>query len=235
MDSQRVGFGTIFQLTPPLHPGDPWTQTILYKFGRPHNTGPDGTVPNGNVVMDAAGNIYGTTQDGGNYGYGTVWELSPPSRPGRAWKEQILYSFGTASDDGHDPRGGVILDDSGNLYGTTNVGGSRLWRPLRVIAFRHRNLDPQAPLQLHRSVRWQPASRKPCFNGPYLYGAGAGGVFRLSAGVSTVINPIPASAGVVFDTAGNLYGTAFTQGDLNLGSAFELSPPASPLDTDHLV
>ncbi len=50
-----------------------------------------------------------------------------------------------------------------------------------------------------------------------------------------MINPIPASAGVVFDTAGNLYGTAFTQGDLNLGLAFELSPPASPLDTDHLV
>ena len=228
MDSQRVGYGTIFQLTPPLRPGDPWTQTILHNFGRPHGTGPDGTVPNGSVVMDAAGNIYGTTQDGGDYGYGTVWELSPPSRPGNAWKEQILYSFGTASDDGHTPRGGVILDDSGNLYGTTYVGArgyGDLYElsPSGTGTWTHKLLYSFTGL----SDGGQPVGSL-AFNGPDIYGAGAGGVFQFSAGVSTVINPIQASAGVIFDTAGNLYGTAFTQGGFNLGSVFELSPSGTP-------
>jgi uncharacterized repeat protein (TIGR03803 family) len=105
--------GTIFELSPSS--GGAWTLTTLHEF-----TGdPDGAYPIGNLIFDAAGNLYGTTYEGGTgggLGPGTIFELSPGSS---GWTEAILYNFTDQSDGGF-PLDGVIMDASGNLYGTTS-------------------------------------------------------------------------------------------------------------------
>lgn len=95
------------------------TETVLYNFGG----GNDGGVPNSSLIGDSAGNLYGTTQYGG-LGYGTVFELSPNGHGG--WNESVLYSF-TGGADGEYPLSSLLLDASGNLYGTTIDGGANFW------------------------------------------------------------------------------------------------------------
>ena len=94
------------------------TFTVLHKFAGP----PDGGFPNGGVILDSKGNIYGTTSEGGtgscDGGCGTVFELS------QSGKETILYSFTGTNGDGKYPQGGLARDASGNLYGTTYGGGT---------------------------------------------------------------------------------------------------------------
>src|SRR5579863_1951918 len=94
------------------------TDLTLYSF----TGGSDGGDPLSNLVMDAAGNLYGTTFVGGAYGAGEVFELSPSG--GGDWSEKVIYSF-TGGLDGANPYySGVIFDASGNLYGTTVEGGA---------------------------------------------------------------------------------------------------------------
>jgi hypothetical protein len=122
--------GTVFQLKPPAQEGGKWTETVLYVFkGKTVN---DGSTPAGGVILDKAGNIYGTTGYGGagdcvllggNTGCGTVWELSPPKEKGGKWTEEILYSFKSAKN-GWLPQGDLTFDAAGNLYGATEFGGS---------------------------------------------------------------------------------------------------------------
>jgi uncharacterized repeat protein (TIGR03803 family) len=81
----------------------------------------DGEYPSTELVVDGAGNLYGTTVQGGDFGGGTVFRLSPTSH---GWVHTVLYSF-TGGDDGGQPYGGVTLDARGNLYGTAVVGGLR--------------------------------------------------------------------------------------------------------------
>jgi len=123
--------GTVYQLAPPAKQGDPWTETVLYVFKG--NASNDGTTPAGGVVMDKAGNLYGTTAYGGTgncvllgakLGCGTVYELSPPKQKGGAWTETVLYSFPTAKQ-GYLPNGDLVLDSAGNLYGATMFGGGQ--------------------------------------------------------------------------------------------------------------
>jgi uncharacterized repeat protein (TIGR03803 family) len=83
----------------------------------------DGGSPVAGLSIDKAGNLYGTTTAGGSSGNGTVFKLVKPTGAGGAWKEEVLYSFGTGTD-GAVPIAGVILDASGNLYGTTSAGGT---------------------------------------------------------------------------------------------------------------
>jgi uncharacterized repeat protein (TIGR03803 family) len=97
----------------------PWTETILYQFDPQHRI--DGYYPNGNLVFDAAGNIYGTTGYGGLFGYGTVFELSPSQG---SWTETILHHFGQQGD-GTVPLGPLIVDAAaGIIIGTTQAGGT---------------------------------------------------------------------------------------------------------------
>jgi uncharacterized repeat protein (TIGR03803 family) len=152
------------------------TEKVLYSFGL---TFPDAYNPEGGLVFDAAGNLYGTTIDGGNDGgFGSVYELSPSDG---GWTETILFSFCTNCTAGSSPIGGLVIDGEGNLYGTTFHGGN---------------------------------------NG---CGGGCGVVYELSPGAGnwteTVIyafsggsdGAIPI-AGLVLDTAGNLYGTTLYGG-----------------------
>jgi uncharacterized repeat protein (TIGR03803 family) len=101
------GCGTVFKLTP--H----GKETVLHIFGQ----GSDGWLPVGGVTMDTAGNLYGTTFFGGASGRGTIFKVPPKG------KETVLFSF-SGGDDGSRPVADLILDDAGNLYGTTTGGGS---------------------------------------------------------------------------------------------------------------
>src|SRR5258708_4997026 len=82
----------------------------------------DGANPNGGLVADAAGNLYGTTVGGGTGKAGTIFELSPPATAGGAWTETVLHNF--QDTDGQFPLGALIIDKVGNLYGTTARGGN---------------------------------------------------------------------------------------------------------------
>ncbi len=114
--------GIVFAMAPPTTSGESWHYGILYNFGE----APDGANPRGNILRDKNGNLYGTTQNGGSYGCGTVYELSPPAQAGSKWAETILHDFDCTqgATDGADPTAGVIFDDAGNLWGTTSGGGT---------------------------------------------------------------------------------------------------------------
>jgi uncharacterized repeat protein (TIGR03803 family) len=101
------GCGTVFQVTPE------GKKKSLYSF----QGGSDGSDPAAGVIMDKAGNLYGTTVEGGNSNNGTVYKISADGT------ETTLYAFGVAPD-GQAPLGGLVSDSSGNLYGTTFAGGS---------------------------------------------------------------------------------------------------------------
>jgi uncharacterized repeat protein (TIGR03803 family) len=107
------GNGTVFKLTP--NPDGSWSERVLYSF----QGGSDASHPNSTVTFDAESNLYGTA-GGGAYGHGAVFKLT---RSGDQWTESVVYSF-TGGLDGDAPSGGVILDNAGNLYGTTQHGGA---------------------------------------------------------------------------------------------------------------
>jgi uncharacterized repeat protein (TIGR03803 family) len=89
---------------------------VLYSF---QGNG-DASGPNSAVSFDNAGNLYGTA-GGGAYQHGAIFKLAPT--PEGHWMESVMYSF-TGGRDGRDPSGGVVLDNAGNLYGTTIRGGA---------------------------------------------------------------------------------------------------------------
>jgi uncharacterized repeat protein (TIGR03803 family) len=99
-----------------ISPASASTTKVIYNFAG----GKDGEYLDTDLVMDAAGNIYGTTVQGGDFGGGTVFELSPSAT---GWTHTVLYSF-TGSKDGGEPYKGVTLDAHGNLYGTAVTGGA---------------------------------------------------------------------------------------------------------------
>ncbi len=115
------GCGTVFELTPPSGNGN-WSETVLHAFD-----GKDGALPTTAVVLDSAGKLYGTTEIGGNQfckggGCGTVFQLAP--KGDGSWTAKVLYEF-KGSKDGKGPVGGLVLDSSRALYGTTSGGGAQ--------------------------------------------------------------------------------------------------------------
>jgi hypothetical protein len=123
-----AGCGSVYELSPPKQKGGAWTETILYSFP----TAKQGYLPNGDLVFDSAGNLYGATIFGGGKGTtcdkfyggqcGVVFKLSPPKQKGGKWTEKVLHSF-AGGKDGAYPSGALILDSKGAVYGTTYFGG----------------------------------------------------------------------------------------------------------------
>ncbi len=120
--------GTIFELTPsPRHPNK-WIETVIYNFKGPPTDGAD---PNGVLVTDASGALYGTTFMGGSGttcvfagdGCGTVFKLTPPASSGGSWQESLLHSF-TGSPDGAAPAADLVWGNGSTLYGVTKYGGA---------------------------------------------------------------------------------------------------------------
>jgi uncharacterized repeat protein (TIGR03803 family) len=106
-----LGCGVIYQLTPSA---GGWTETVLYRFQK----GSDGVFPSGGLIIDQSGNLYGTTSGGGSGGGGTVFELTPS---GGGWQFTVLYSL---LGQGNGPRGSLIMDAAGNLYGMSYGNGA---------------------------------------------------------------------------------------------------------------
>jgi uncharacterized repeat protein (TIGR03803 family) len=188
--------GLVFELT--LNPDGSWSESVLYTFCSLGNCS-DGELPFAGLISDAQGNLYGTTGDGGAFGDifsgGTVFKLTPSS-PGN-WGESVLHSFCSRTNcaDGEVPFGSVTFDAAGNLYGTTFEGGSQNCPPYGCgVVFK---------LALNTKGGWTETVLHTFFDHP-----GAEPLFQ----------------GLIFDTAGNLYGT--TRGDTNVtfGSIFEITP-----------
>jgi uncharacterized repeat protein (TIGR03803 family) len=188
------GVGVVFELT--KSGSGTWTETVLHNFGGSK----DGQYPTGSLIFDAQGNLYGTTEGGGSHGNGTentggiAFKLAPKS--GGGFTESVIFNFG-ASGDGVSPRANLVLDSSGNLYGTTFQGGSKGFG----TAF---ELSPKSGGGWTEKILHN-------FN------------FDGTDGISP-------TAGLIFDKAGNLYGTTSSGGgDIDSrgtggGTAFELSP-----------
>ncbi len=236
-----AGAGIVFELAKPQGNGA-WTETVLYNF----SGGNDGAQPYGGVIFDTAGNLYGTTYLGGTSNAGTVYELTPPSGGG-GWTETVLYNF-VGGSDGLGPQGDLIFDASGNLYGTTDNGGS----PGNGIVFQ---LTPGqggawTETVLHRFLTNEGTSPRAAvvFDAHgFLYGTlandgtfGAGAVFRLKPPTpqggawteKTIYTFTGGSDGFgplcrLLLHKGNLYGTTVKGGTDNAGTVFELVPPAS--------
>ena len=244
------GYGTAFELSP-NGSGD-WTETVLHSFGNPATQ--DGASPYGGLILDSDGNLYGTTAGGGIHGGGTVFELSPNGSGG--WTEAVLHSFGGGTD-GAGPLAGMIFDAAGNLYGTTANGGIHPCNSDgcgTVFELLPNGSGGWTETVLHSFGN--PATQDGSFPfaglifdaAGNLYGTTAGGgihgfgtAFQLSPRegggyTETVVhsfgNPATSDgvspvAGLVFDAAGNLYGTTEYGGVNVVGTMFELSPNGS--------
>jgi uncharacterized repeat protein (TIGR03803 family) len=110
-----LGFGTVYELSPTTE-GE-WTHTVIWYFGEANG---DGNLPDAGLIMDAKGNLYGTTFSGGTNFNGTAYELSLGSNG--LWNETFLFDFDGTN--GSAPEAELIMDAKGNLYGTTFGGGA---------------------------------------------------------------------------------------------------------------
>jgi uncharacterized repeat protein (TIGR03803 family) len=196
-DQDDNSCGVVFKLA---NNGDgTWTQSTLLQF-----EGLNGAYPSGNVVIDAAGNLYGVTSNGPGYGCyfgcGTFFRLSPNSDGG--WTYSLLYTF-AGGPDAESPNGGLMEDSQGNFYGTSVGGG----------------ITGCSGYGCGTVFEISPSSGK-IWKEKILY--------RFSNVGFVGENPL---AGLLEDSTGNLYGTAYYGGvdciSYNLGCAgtiFELSP-----------
>jgi uncharacterized repeat protein (TIGR03803 family) len=138
--------GTVFELSPPHKKGGKWTEKVLHRFAGISNSqqNGDGANPNGGLVIDSNGNLFGTTSIGGHsncpgfegVGCGTAFELNPPAKKLGKWTEKIIHRF-TRGKDGAGLSHGVIVNAKGALYGTTGLGGTQ--DSGVVFRFTHRN------------------------------------------------------------------------------------------------
>ncbi len=189
------GCGTVFNLRPPAFACKsalcPWKETILYRFAG----GTDGGEPLGDLIFDKAGNIYGTASVGGlthgcgGPGCGVVFELA---RSSGSWTQSVVHTFNGGSGDGSFPNGGVVFDQSGNLYGTTFGGGSGGLGGMGTVF----QLTP----------------------------SGSGWEENILYNFQGLTDGSQPNAGVVFDGSGNLYGSTVFNGTGLGGTVFELTP-----------
>jgi uncharacterized repeat protein (TIGR03803 family) len=203
-----------------------------------------GTYPTAELVFDTAGNLYGTTTDGGIYGLGTVFELQPTSSGG--WKTVVLHNFSGGAD-GLVPAGPLVIDSAGNLYGTTIQGGASSCNYDCGTVFK---LSPSNG-SWKKSVIYAFKGSDGSFPGAGLVFDSMGNLYgTTSAGGNgdrgTVFELMPANGGwtetvlhsfgsfngdglnpratLIFDSAGNLYGTTTNGGVGSHGTVFKLSP-----------
>ena len=179
-----IGCGTVFSLSPPAKQGEAWTEKIIHRF-----SGQDGAEPTSGIMLGTSGTLYGTTR-GGIHGYGCAYELAPSAND--KWKETVLYAFTEEDKNGGDPEAAFVRDSTGNLYGTSNVGGGES-RWSNVFRLSHQ-----------RKGKWS-------FS--VLYG--------FANGIPDGEAP---AAPLVFDKAGNLYSTTQDGAPVRTGVSMAAGP-----------
>jgi uncharacterized repeat protein (TIGR03803 family) len=204
------------------------TETVLYSF----TGGADGAFPISALVRDSAGNLYGTTTQGGSVGAGVVFKVDPSGT------ETVLHSF-TGGTDGVDPVGGLLRDKAGNLYGTTSQGGTSNFGVLFKISPRGKETI------LHTFAGGIKDGKYPTYTSLLtdspgnLYGvteeggtANGGILFKLSkTGKLTILHSFTGGTtdgcnvlGAPFmDAAGNFYGTTSSCGTSSLGTVWKVA------------
>lgn len=237
--------GTIFELT---QSSGSWSKSVLYNFA---GGATDGANPMAGLVFDQNGNLYGTTQFGGDLatctkGCGVVFELSPASG---AWTERLLYAFTNSNGDGREPAANLIFDSFGNLYGTTSGGGTNhatccgtvfklspgtTWSETVLLSFlsnESQGAYPKGTLALDGSGNLYGVTSS---GGQFQYGivyelspSGASWtetiLHSFSSGIGNQDGAVPFS-GVILDSSGNLYGTTSDGGQGLGGAVFEITP-----------
>jgi uncharacterized repeat protein (TIGR03803 family) len=239
-ESGGSGSGTVFRL---VRRGSAWIFTPLYSFAG----GSDGANPSGTVIFGPNGALYGTTLDGGTGGCyfgacGTVFNLKPPPTACKTaicpWTETVLYRF-AGDPDGGSPAGGLIFDQVGNMYGTTDFGGVGGGT---IFEMTPSNGSWEESVLHALSDGTHPFSGVIFDNAGNLYGTTTGGgddyvgaVFELSPSGSGWTEKVLYSfhrdsggntpyAGLIFDQSGNLYGAAINGGSGGGGTIFKLIP-----------
>jgi uncharacterized repeat protein (TIGR03803 family) len=199
--SESVGtfcnYGTVFELTPGSNGSD--TESVLYSFCSQITSGGtcmDGIAPNG-LIVDAAGNLYGTANAGGAHGSGTVFKLTPGS--GGSYSYGVLYSFCSqgSCEDGEYPYAGLIEDAAGNLFGTAEYGGGTGGGTVF-------KLSPNGQI----------------YDYAVIYNFCSGGATNCTDGITP-------QAPLIEDASGNLYGTTYGGGGVNEGTVYKLTPSGS--------
>lgn len=185
--------GTVFKLT---HNSDgSWSERNLVDF----DCGTNGAYPVTGVTLDEAGNVYGGTNQGGTFGNGVIFQLTPNSDG--SYSEKVIHHFTDGADGGYPDHQAFIFDSGGNLYGTTSQGGVQGNCNLPVgtcgTVFK---LAPKS------GGRW------------------ALTVIHTFTGATDGGSP---EATLVFDKSGNLYGTTYVGGQYGLGVAYKLIPHAN--------
>lgn len=229
-DGGTNGYGQVFEL---IHSGGQWTKSTLYSFAGPPN---DGSGPYAGVTFDAAGNMFGTTVGGGENNVGTIYKLIPT---GQGWTESVLYSFSNAS--GDYPSDTLVIDSSGNLYGTTLNGGPGSAGTVFELSpsgggWTYSVLYSFSNCDMYNGLAIDSAG--------VLYGAcphggqyGSGMVYKLanSGGAWTLTDLYDFSDGVdggfpegtvTLDSSGNLFGTTEFGGTSDAGTVWELTGAA---------
>ncbi len=227
------GCGVVFELTPSHNA---WTESVLYAFG----DGADGGFPNSAVILDKAGNVYGTASTGGStacsIGCGVAYELR---KSGKTWAEYVLHTF--TGSDGQFPNAALYPGKSGSLYGTTWYGGASGNGAVFELIPHGKTWAETVLLSLPGGAGGtSPAAG--VFAGPsgdlfgttYPYnGSNDGVVYELkrakppelvlhSFGSGDGQNPY---AGLIADSKGNLYGTTIEGGTSGVGTVYELLRP----------
>jgi uncharacterized repeat protein (TIGR03803 family)/YVTN family beta-propeller protein len=234
--------GVVFKLTP--NADGTWTEHVLHRF----TGGSDGGQPVASLMLDLAGNVYGTTGYGGAYAYGVVFKLTPSSNG--TWTESVLHAFDLA--DGSNPLAGLTFDVAGNLFGTT-ITGSGSGCPGSSSCGTAFQLTPHSNGMWTESVLHEfeltdgsyPLAGLIFDAAGTLYGTtryggafGDGLVFKLTPNskggwTEQVLHQFTGKdgahpyAGLVFDGAGNLYGTTQAGGPEGYGSVFKLTPTST--------
>jgi uncharacterized repeat protein (TIGR03803 family) len=230
------GCGIVFKLS------KSGNETVLHSFAGPPT---DGEGPEGGLMMDTAGNLYGTTLGGGAYGGGTAFKIDTSGN------ETVLYSFNAYATDGRGPYAGLIMDTAGNLYGTTELGGASsnctfgCGTVFKLDASGNETLlysfagppndgaTPTAGLIMDKAGNLYGTT---AYGGPGIMtcslGPGCGTVFKLDTsgnetvlheftGLGTVIDGVFPWGGLTMDTEGNLYGTSLYGGTSGQGTVFK--------------
>ncbi len=237
------GTGAVFEL---VKGASGYTETVLYSFGI--SSGTDARNPSAGLISDTSGNLYGATTGGGTNNTGAVFELE---KGASGYTEKVLYSFGpSGSADGRQPDAGLILDSSGDLYGTTYYGGTNNSGMVFELVNGGGSYTENVPYSFGPSGSGDaqnPAGSLIADTSGNLYSTthtggtnNTGAVFELAKGANgyteTVLSSFGPSgsgdgrypeAGLILDTSGNFYSTTYAGGTNNNGMVFELVKGAS--------